>query len=98
MWVYFRAAKGAFKAQWRQMLTPAGLLFPFFNSLGPAISVGYIVGRSGNATAVSYVFIGASLMALWSTGVFTTGWALSDEHGQGTLDLTMTSRTPVALV
>ena len=89
---------GAFRAQWLEMLTPNGLLFPFFNSLGPAITVGYIVGRSGNPTAISYVFVGASLMALWSTGVFTTGWALSSEHGQGTLDLTMTSRTPVALV
>jgi ABC-type multidrug transport system permease subunit len=80
------------------MLSPYGLLFPFFNSLGPAITVGYIVGRSGNPTAVSYVFVGASLMALWSTGVFTTGWSLSDEHWNGTLDLTMTSRTPVAVV
>jgi ABC-type multidrug transport system permease subunit len=37
-------------------------------------------------------------MALWSTGVFTTGWSLSDEHFQGTLELTMTSRTPLMLV
>ena len=95
---YIRAVIAAFNAQWRQMLTPAGLLFPFFNSLGPAITVGYIVGRSGNPTAVSYVFVGASLMALWSTGVFTTGWSLSAEHGEGTLELTMTSRTPLAVV
>ena len=95
---YARALRGAFYAQWRQMLTPAGLLFPFFNSLGPAVNIGYIVGQSGNPTAVSYVFVGASLMALWSTGVFTTGWALCDEHWQGTLDLTMTSRTPVSVV
>jgi ABC-type multidrug transport system permease subunit len=95
---YIRATRGAFKAQFLQMLSPAGLLFPFFNSLGPAITVGYIVGQSGNPTAVSYVFVGASLMALWSTGVFNTGWALSDEHWNGTLDLTMTSRTPVAVV
>jgi ABC-type multidrug transport system permease subunit len=92
------ALRGAFRAQFLQMLTPYGLLFPFFNSLGPAITVGYIVGQSGNPTAVSYVFVGASLMALWSTGVFTTGWSLSDEHWNGTLDLTMTSRTPVAVV
>jgi ABC-type multidrug transport system permease subunit len=95
---YIRALKGSFKAQFLQMLTPNGILFPFFNSLGPAITIGYIVGRSGNPTAVSYVFVGASLMALWSTGVFTTGWSLSDEHWNGTLDLTMTSRTPVVLV
>jgi hypothetical protein len=30
------------------MLTPNGVLFQFFNSLGPAITIGYIVGRSGN--------------------------------------------------
>jgi ABC-type multidrug transport system permease subunit len=95
---YLLALRGAFRAQFLQMLTPYGLLFPFFNSLGPAITVGYIVGQSGNPTAVSYVFVGASLMALWSTGVFTTGWSLSDEHWNGTLDLTMTSRTPVAVV
>jgi ABC-type multidrug transport system permease subunit len=98
MEAYARALMGAFKQQFKVMLTPLGMLFPFFNSLGPAVTIGYVVGRSGNETAIAYVFVGASLMALWSTGVFTTGWSLSDEHFQGTLELTMTSRTPVMLV
>jgi ABC-2 type transport system permease protein len=98
MVVYLRAVRAAFKQQFKVMLTPLGMLFPFFNSLGPAVTIGYVVGRSGNETAIAYVFVGASLMALWSTGVFTTGWSLSDEHFQGTLELTMTSRTPVMLV
>ena len=62
---YLRAGLAAFKKQFKVMLTLNGILFPFFNSLGPAVSVGYVVGRSGNETAIAYVFVGASLIWKW---------------------------------
>jgi hypothetical protein len=48
MKAHARAVKAAFKQQFKVMCTPLGMLFPFFNSLGPAVTVGYVVGRSGN--------------------------------------------------
>jgi ABC-2 type transport system permease protein len=72
--------------------------FPILTALGPAIGAGWVVGKSGNEIAISYVFVGSALMAMWTLGMFYTGWSLATEHYQGTLDLLMTTRTPVFIV
>jgi ABC-2 type transport system permease protein len=95
---YLRAMRGSFRQEWKQHLGVSDIMHPIFSALGPAIAAGYIVGKSGNEVAISYVFIGSTLMALWSLGVFTTGWSLAGEHFQGTLDLLITTRTPLTLV
>ena len=93
-----RAVRACFRQQWRLVFTPYDISFPVLTALAPAIGAGWVVGNSGNPLAVSYVFVGAALMALWTLGVFYTGWTLASEHYQGTLDLLMTTRTPVFLV
>jgi ABC-2 type transport system permease protein len=93
-----RALRQAFHQQWRQMLVLNGIVSPVIGALGPAAVIGYIAGRSDNPTAISYVFVGASLSILWNNGIFRTGWSLAEEHNAGTLDLMLTTRTPVALI
>lgn len=96
--LYLNAVRYAFLQQWKQMLVFGGIVSPVIGALGPAVVIGYIAGRSGNLTAISYVFVGASLSMIWNTGIFRTGWSLAQEHSAGTLDLMMTTRTPVALI
>jgi ABC-2 type transport system permease protein len=80
------------------MLVFSGIVSPVIGALGPAAVIGYIAGRSDNVTAISYVFVGASLSIMWNNGIFRTGWSLAEEQSAGTLDLMMTTRTPVALI
>jgi|SRR5918996_2146229 ABC-2 type transport system permease protein len=93
-----RAMRFSFHQQWKLTFTPYDLSFPVLTALAPAIGAGWVVGRSDNPVAMSYVFVGAALMSMWTLGVFYTGWALANEHFQGTLDLLMTTRTPVVLI
>ena len=74
------------------------IVSPIIGALGPAIVIGWIAGRSGNSTAIAYVFLGASLSMIWNTGIFRTGRSLANEHILGTLDLLMTTRTPLAVL
>jgi ABC-2 type transport system permease protein len=93
-----RAMRFSFRQQWRLTFTPYDMSFPVITALAPAIGAGWVVGNSGNPVAVSYVFVGSALMAMWTLGVFYTGWSLATEHYQGTLDLLMTTRTPVVMI
>jgi len=88
----------AFLQQWRQMLMFRGLLSPVVGALGPAAVIGYFAGQSQNPTAISYLFVGAALSVVWNQGIFRTGWSLAEEHSAGTLDLMMTTRTPLAVI
>jgi hypothetical protein len=74
------------------------IVSPVIGALGPAIVIGWVAGQSGNATAMAYVFIGASLSMMWNTGIFRTGRSLANEHVAGTLDLLMTTRRPLPVL
>jgi ABC-type uncharacterized transport system permease subunit len=95
---YLNAARRAFLQQWKQMCVPGTILTPVLGAIGPAIVLGYVAGRSGNATALAYALVGSGLAITWNMAVFRTGWSLAEEHSMGTLDLMMTTRTPLALV
>jgi ABC-type uncharacterized transport system permease subunit len=95
---YVNAVLRSFVQQWRQLFVPSGLFGPVISSVGPGIVFGYVAGRGDNPTAVSYVFVGVALSMIWNMGIFRTGWSLANEHAMGTLDLMMTTRTPVALI
>jgi ABC-type uncharacterized transport system permease subunit len=95
---YVNAVVSSFRQQWKQMFVPSGLFGPVVSAAGPGIVLGYVAGRGDNPTAVSYVFVGAALSMIWNMGIFRTGWSLANEHSMGTLDLMMTTRTPVALI
>jgi ABC-2 type transport system permease protein len=96
--LYARAVWASFAQQWKQMFFLESIASPIIGALGPAIIVGWVAGRSGNVTAMAYVFIGASLSMMWNTGIFRTGRSLAAEHVAGTLDLLMTTRTPLPVL
>ena len=48
------------------MVTPVGILFPFIQSVGLAVTIAWICGRSGNAMALAYALIGAAFMQIWN--------------------------------
>lgn len=98
MRAYRHALAAAFRQQWREQLTLRGSAAPMLSAVALAIGVGWIVGKSDNPTALSHVFVGVPLMSLWQMGVFRTGWTLESERFQGTLDLILTTLTPVYIV
>ena len=61
MAAYLSAIRAAFKQQWREQFTLGGTLAPLLSALSLAIGVGWVVGRSDNPVALSYVFVGAPL-------------------------------------
>ncbi len=94
-----RAVAAAFRQQWSgEMLRPAMIYSPFMQVLGPAIAVAWIVGQSRNPMALTYALVGAALMQVWMWTVHRTGWSVANEHEMGTLELMMTTRTPLPLV
>jgi ABC-2 type transport system permease protein len=95
---YARAVTASFRQQWKQMFFLESIASPIIGALGPAIVIGWVAGHSGNMTAMAYVFIGASLSMMWNTGIFRTGRSLASEHVMGTLDLLMTTRTPLPVL
>lgn len=88
----------AFVQHWKQLWVPGSILGLAVSAAGPGIVVGYIAGQDTNAAATSYAFFGVALSMVWNWGVFRTGWSMANEHAAGTLDLLMTTRTPVALI
>ncbi len=90
--------KAAFRQQWQQQLTLSSTMAPMLSAVALAIGVGWIVGKSDNSAALSHVFVGAPLMGLWQMGVFRAGWSLEGERHEGTLDLLITTRTPLVVI
>jgi ABC-2 type transport system permease protein len=95
---YARASRAAFHQQWREQMTLSGSLAPMLSAIALAVGVGWIIGGSENPTALSHALVGVPLMGLWQMGAFRTGWVLEGERFQGTIDLMLTTRTPVSLV
>jgi ABC-type multidrug transport system permease subunit len=94
-----RAVAASFRQQWKgEMMRPALIYCPFMQVLGPAIGVAWIVGHSGAEMARAYALVGAALMQVWMWTVHRTGWSISNEHSLGTLELMMTTRTPLPVV
>jgi ABC-type polysaccharide/polyol phosphate export permease len=88
----------AFSQELREMFTVGNMMSPFFGGISPGIIAGYIIGKSGNEAAIPYVFVGAVLLANWTQGIGRIGRSLQSEQFQGTLDLLITTRTPVVIV
>jgi ABC-type uncharacterized transport system permease subunit len=93
-----RAAWSAALLQWRLSSTRGGWLSSLLSVIATVVVVGWLVGNGGTPVAVSYAAVGLFLMTVWGWTAFRGGWALSLEVQSGTLEMTMTSRTPLSLV
>ena len=92
------AVRGAFLQQWRVTARVRELVLITFFQAPLAIGLGWVARSSDEPAIVATVAIGAGLMILWNMAVFYTGFAMVGELVDGTLELNMLSRSPVALV
>jgi ABC-type multidrug transport system permease subunit len=82
----------------KEQFRPGFIVGPIVGSTGPAVTLAWAAGRGDNPEAASYVFIGFSLYTMWLMGIAMIGWSLTGEAWAGTLDLMMTTRTPLPLI
>lgn len=95
---HFYAVRGAFLQQWRVTARLREFVLISFFQTPLAIGLGWVARSSDEPAIVATVAIGAGLMILWNMAVFYTGFAMVGELVDGTLELNMLSRSPVALV
>ncbi|HLG10352.1 MAG TPA: ABC transporter permease [Dehalococcoidia bacterium] len=95
---YLRAVYMSFRQRFKEQFRLGFIIGPMVGASGPAVTLAWAAGRGGNVEATSYVFIGFSLYTMWLMGIAMIGWSLSNEAWSGTLDLMMTTRTPLALI
>ena len=90
------AIRGAFIAQWKMMMYGASYL-TFLGTLPSVIALAWIARASGSSALVAHVTLIAFLVVAWNHCVARIGWTLRGEMWQGTLDASLTSRTPLIL-
>ena len=90
------AIRGAFMAQWKLMMYGASYL-TFLGTLPSVIALAWIARASGSPALIAHVTLVAFLVVAWNHCVFRVGWTLRAEMWQGTLDASLTSRTPLIL-
>ncbi|HEU0075621.1 MAG TPA: ABC transporter permease [Dehalococcoidia bacterium] len=95
---YARAMYLSFRQRVKEQLRIGFIIGPIVGSTGPAVTLAWAAGRGDNPEATSYVFIGFSLYTMWLMGIAMIGWSLTSEAWAGTLDLMMTTRTPLPLI
>jgi ABC-type multidrug transport system permease subunit len=88
----------SFRQRFKEQFRLGFIVGPVVGSTGPAATLAWAAGRGDNVEATSYIFIGFSLYTMWLMGIAMIGWSLSNEAWFGTLDLMMTTRTPLALI
>lgn len=90
------AIRGAFIAQWKLMMYGASYL-TFLGTLPSVIALAWIARASGSPALIAHVTLVAFLVVAWNHCVFRVGWTLRAEIWQGTMDASLTSRTPLIL-
>src|SRR3990170_9034963 len=93
-----RAMRASFHQRWKELINLWAFMVPIAGAMGPAITIGWVVGRGDNPAAISYIFIGISLWVMWAVGLLRTAFSLANEQWAGTLDLMMTTPTPLFLI
>lgn len=95
---YALAIRSSFHQQWKELARPMLIYSPAMQMLGPAVVIAWIVSQTTNPLAISYAVVGSGLMQIWMWTVHRTGWSVATEHDWGTLELLMTTRTPLPVV
>ena len=82
----------------RANLTPLRLVLSILQYLPVTVAVIWVTSTGKDPRPLAYVSIGVVMMAMWTWTVFRTGWALTEEYLDRTLDHTMMSRSPLIVV
>ena len=94
----FRALVASFRQRCKEHFKLSNILGPIPGASGPAITLGWAAGKGDNPEALAFIFVGFSLYTMWLMGIAMIGWSLSNEAWVGTLDLMMTTRTPLPII
>jgi ABC-2 type transport system permease protein len=90
-----RAIYGAFVLQLKITTVNIGS-FSFLLEAIPMVAVlAWVATQSDNVSVLTYLMVGAPLMAIWNGMIFRAGWSLNNELFGHTLDFAIISRTPV---
>lgn len=88
----------AFTQQWKTTATSIFSLSFIIQSIPVVAVLAWIAIRSDSVFVLTYILVGAPLMAIWNGVVFRVGWSLNSELSGRTLEFAMISRTPMILV
>ena len=92
------AIVGSFFNQWKVIIRTSNHLNFLIQAVPTAYVIAWVADRSDSSAVLSLVLIGAPMMVIWQGSVFRMGWSLSTEMNIGTLELTLATRTPLALI
>ena len=92
------AILAAFVQQWKTTATSISSLSFLVQAIPVVAVLAWIATRSDSAFVLTYLLVGAPLMAIWNGVVFRVGWSLNSELNGHTLEFALISRTPMMLV
>jgi ABC-type multidrug transport system permease subunit len=92
------AIYASLRSQWKASATSAVNLHFLIGGVPMAAVVAWIASQSDNPSVLTYLLVGAPLLAIWNLVMWSIGWSLSRELWGRTLEFVMTSRTPMILV
>ncbi len=93
-----RALLAVVVLQGRQALQPGELFLTTVTNVPLAAMAAWIATRSADPAKFTHVAFGVILLAVWNSGLFRVGAALEAERIEQTLDLSLTSRTPLLTI
>lgn len=95
---YLWAVRAAFIYHWRILSAGAGYLTGVIGVAPYAIAVAWMAAANGDPSVVLHISAGVFLMFCWNFSVARIGFSLQNEMGNGTLELSLVSRTPLMIV
>jgi ABC-type multidrug transport system permease subunit len=95
---YLRVFVAAFKSECKEMLTGDGILFAFVSTIGMGVVTAWILNNAGDTAAATHIYYGTPFLTIWVQGMSRTGLVLRREQWQGTLEILLSSRAPLALI
>ena len=95
---YLYALRGAYLQQLRMLVGITDLIFTVVAFIPLVAMLAWMASRSEDHALVPYLSVGGFLMVMWNASLARMGFALSGEFALGTLEHTISSRTPLFLV
>jgi ABC-type multidrug transport system permease subunit len=93
-----RVIIAAFFQEWKSTVSVTTYLAQLSGIAARSAALAWIASQSENRTLLTYIYIGAPLMAIWFWLIWRVGWSLNNEIGGRTLDFTLISRAPVVSI
>lgn len=98
-WLAYRyPLQATFLKHLKQMVSDVNYWGVFLTVYPQAIVIGYVASLGRDPALITYLAVGVCLLVTWTAGVFHMGWSLTDEIYAGTVDFTLTARTPLVVV